>query len=295
LILHEYKPDRFENGMVIVGFPSVGLVSSIAANFIIRTMNLERVAGAMSKEFPPYTLVHDGVPSPPVRIYAGERKCNGEGEKCEQLIAIAAEFMPKPEMVKPLSDIIMDWCQHKGIKTIVTLEGINWQSPEEPRIFGVGSTDAARAMLHKYGVEEMKEGMVSGIYGVLLFEGEMRGVDVICLLGPARANFPDARGSAKLLEIVAKMLPELKIDPEPLYGRRRTSRGRSRRPWRASTSPASLRPRNRWCTAERLAPVFHLFCIHPGFRIILRYFATKCYIFTLRFFLVTHGKEKGHS
>jgi predicted ATP-grasp superfamily ATP-dependent carboligase len=40
---------------------------------------------------------------------------------------------------------------------------------------------------------------------------------VMCLLGPAKANFPDARGAARLLEIVGKMLPELKLDPEPLY------------------------------------------------------------------------------
>lgn len=63
----------------------------------------------------------------------------------------------------------------------------------------------------------MKEGMVSGLSGVLLYQGELRGPEVICLLGPAQVDLPDARGSAKLLEVVAKMLPELKIEPEPLY------------------------------------------------------------------------------
>lgn len=216
VVLHEYKSAKYENAMMIVGFPSVGLVSSIAANFIIRTSKLNRVAGLMSNEFPPYTLVHEGVPSPPVRVYAGERNCS-DGERCEQIVTVAAEFMPKPELVKPLVDQLLDFCEEKGIKNIVTLEGINWQSPEEPKIFGVGSTQGARDMLKKYDIEEMREGMVSGISGVLLFEGEARGFNVICLLGPARANFPDARGSAKLLELVARMLPELKIDPEPLY------------------------------------------------------------------------------
>jgi uncharacterized protein len=217
LIIHEYKQGKFEDGLMIVGFPSVGLVSSIAANFIVRTSKLERVAAITSGDFPPYTLIHEGVPSPPVRIYAGERNCDEKGEKCEQLVTVAAEFMPKPEMVQPLAEKLLDYCSDKGIKTIVALEGINWQGTEEPHILGVGSTAATREMLKKYGVEEMKEGMVSGITGVLLYGGELRGIDVICLLGPARVDFPDARGSAKLLEIVAKMLPELKIDPEPLY------------------------------------------------------------------------------
>lgn len=214
--IHEYKKDQFKNGMMIVGFPSVGLVSSIAANFIIRASKLERVAGIVSEDFPPYTLIHDGVPSPPVRIYAGERKCS-DGEDCQQLVTVAAEFVPRPELVQKLATTVMDYCQQKGVRTIVALEGINWQSPEEPKIFGVASTPASRDILSKYGVEEMKEGMVSGLSGVLLYQGEQRGLDVICLLGPARVDLPDARGSAKLLEVVAKMLPELKIDPEPLY------------------------------------------------------------------------------
>jgi len=97
------------------------------------------------------------------------------------------------------------------------MEGIDQPGAEEPKILGVGSTNASRDILKKYDIDEMKEGMVSGISGVMLFEGDMRDIDVICLLGPARANFPDARGSAKLLEVIAKMLPEIKIDPEPLF------------------------------------------------------------------------------
>ncbi len=219
MFVHEYSKEKYPDAMAVVGFPSIGLVSSIAANFIIRTMKLKRVAGAISQDFPPYTMVHDGIPSPPVRFYAGDRKCDGKhGEQCEQIVAIAAEFMPKPDLVKPLADSIVKWCKEREIKTILTLEGINWQAKgEESTIFGVGSTSKARSKLKKYDIQEMKEGMVSGMSGVLLFEGERLGIDVICLLGPARTDFPDARGSARLLEVVGRMLPELKLDPDPLY------------------------------------------------------------------------------
>ena len=75
LKIHEYHDNIFESGMMIVGFPSVGLVSSIAANYVVRTSGLSRIAGILSSDFPPYTLINEGVPSPPVRIYAGDRKC----------------------------------------------------------------------------------------------------------------------------------------------------------------------------------------------------------------------------
>lgn len=216
--LNEYKLDvKFPKAVAVIGFPSVGLVSSIAANFITRTMHLERIATVISKNFPPYTIVHDGVPSPPVRIYAGERKCV-DGMRCDQLVVVMSEFMPNPDLVKPVADIVLEWCKEKEIGTIVTLEGINvGERTGENQTYGVGSTPGARAMLEKYGVKEMQEGMVSGISGVLLYEGERLDMDVICLLGPARLDMPDARGAARLLEIVGKMLPELKLDPEPLY------------------------------------------------------------------------------
>src|SRR5690554_3001916 len=99
--LHEYRDEKYDGALMIVGFPSVGLVSSIAANFIIRTGKLDRVAGITASGFPPFTLVHEGVPSPPVRIYAGERKCD-DGEPCQQIVAVAAEFMPRPDLVQPL-------------------------------------------------------------------------------------------------------------------------------------------------------------------------------------------------
>jgi uncharacterized protein len=218
IVLHEYTDLEFPGAIALVGFPSIGLISSIAASFIVKNLKLDRVAGIISPDFPPYTLVFEGIPSPPVRIYAGERMCNEAGEQCEQLIVITAEFMPKPELVKPVADIILEWCRSKGIGTIITLEGMNTGvDPSEAKTLCIASGDRCKAMVDSYELEEMKEGMVSGISGVLLYEADRLGDEVMCLLGPAKANFPDARGAARLLEIIGKMLPELKLDPEPLY------------------------------------------------------------------------------
>ncbi|MEM2943488.1 MAG: PAC2 family protein [Methanomassiliicoccales archaeon] len=215
--INEYKNEKYPNAVAVVGFPSVGLVGSIAANFISRTMKLERVATMVSKDFPPYTIIHDGIPSSPVRIYAGERTCSN-GIRCEQLVVIMSEFIPRPDLMKPVADLILQWCKEKEIEIILTLEGINvGDATGELPIYGVASTPRTRQMLDKYGIKEMKEGMVSGLSGVLLYEGERLNIDVVCLLGPARLDYPDARGAARLLEIVAKMLPELRLDPDPLY------------------------------------------------------------------------------
>ncbi|HTY46980.1 MAG TPA: PAC2 family protein [Methanomassiliicoccales archaeon] len=216
--LHEYKQLSFKKPMVIVGFPSAGLVSSIAANFVVRTLKLEKIATILHPEFPPYALVHEGEISPPVRIYAGSRVCDGTGEECEQLIVITTEFMPAPHLLRPLSDAIVEYCRRNDVNTIVALEGMNvGESPEKREVLAIATGERCRRMLEKYGMKELKEGMVSGISGVLLYDADRLGLDLICLLGPARMDYPDARGAARLIENVAKMLPELKLDPEPLF------------------------------------------------------------------------------
>lgn len=216
LYIHEYEKMKFKNALAIVGFPSLGLVSSIATNFIVRTMDLKRIAGISSPDFPPYSLVQNGFPMPPVRIYAGDRVCDDDGEDCEHLIVITAEFMPKMEMHHPMAKLILDWCQENDIKTILTMEGIAVPDVDKTPIFGIGSTDAMREKIRKYDIEPLNEGMVRGLSGIILYEAAAAGIDVITLLGPARADIPDARGAAMLLEPIKRMLPELKLDIEPL-------------------------------------------------------------------------------
>jgi uncharacterized protein len=218
LFIHEYKHFKLDRAMVVIGFPSIGLVSSIAANFIIKQMKLEKVAAIISDDFPPYSIVHEGNIIPPMRIHAGSRICDEKGEKCEHLVVITSEFMPSPNLLRPVVDLIIEWGRKNDANTILTLEGMNMgDNPEQKEILAVATGERCKSMLSTYGLKEFNEGMVSGLSGVMLSEGDRLNQDVICLLGPARVDYPDARGAARLLEQVAKMLPELKLDPEPLF------------------------------------------------------------------------------
>ena len=218
LFVHEYKHLKLDRAMVVIGFPSIGLVSSIAANFIVKQMKLEKVAAIISDDFPPYSIVHEGNIIPPMRIHAGSRICDEKGEKCEHLVVITSEFMPPPNLLRPVVDLIIEWGRKNDANTILTLEGINMgDNPEQKEILAVATGERCKSMLSTYGLKEFNEGMVSGLSGVMLSEGDRLNQDVICLLGPARVDYPDARGAARLLEQVAKLLPELKLDPEPLF------------------------------------------------------------------------------
>jgi len=192
------------------------LAGSIAANFLARSLELEVVAGIASPNFPPYAVVQNGIPLPPIRFYAGSRKCDDEGVNCDGLIVVTSEFMPKIEQHHPLAVTLLDWFKENNVRTVICLEGIPFFDPDTG-IVGVGSTKTAKDIMERYSVEKLEDSIIRGTSGVMLYEGYMRDMDVIAILGPARADLPDPRCAAKLMEPLARMLPELKIDTEPLY------------------------------------------------------------------------------
>ena len=214
----EYKEVDLSNSMLVVAFPTVGLISSIAGHFIVDSLKLEEIGTITSRHFMPVTVIHKAKPSPPVRIYAGNKACGPDGT-CEQLVVIISEFMPPLEIIKPLSDKILEWADNKGCKTIVSLEGTHaiGDRKKQLQIFGIGSNKDMKSILKKHKISETQEGMITGVTGVLLYEGVLMQRDVLCLLAEARASFPDSRAAGSILEKLDVMLPEIKIDPEPLY------------------------------------------------------------------------------
>jgi len=212
----EYKKMDLSKSMLVVAFPTVGLVSSIAGRYIIDSLELEYIGEISSRFFIPATVILKGVPRPPVRIYAGKKTC-GENGACDQIVVVISEFMPPLGLIKPLSNAIMNWSERKGCSVIVTLEGLHTSDTKKPGVYGVSTTPRTKRMLEQLNIESIQEGMITGDSGVFLYEGARLQKDVICLLADAHASYPDSRAAGMLLEILDKLLPGIKIDPEPLY------------------------------------------------------------------------------
>lgn len=218
--VHEYKKHDFRNTVAIIGFPSFGLVSSIASSYLARELNLELVAGMTSPDFPPYCIIQNGIPMPQVRIYSGCREIKEDCEKgidCDEIVVITTEFVPKPEHYHGISQRIIQWLEETGIKDVIILDGIPMFKPDTYEIIGAGSTEKAREVLTTYGIEPFEDGMVRGLAGLLLYESSLKGINVVSLLGSAKSEFPDPKGAAAFMDIISKMLPEINIDTEPLY------------------------------------------------------------------------------
>jgi uncharacterized protein len=218
ITFREIEPLDCSRSMVIVSFPTTGLVGTLAAGYMVRSLKLKRVGTFSSERFVPTAVILDGIPSPPVRMFGVKRACAPD-ELCNEIIVIMSELPIPLDMVKPMSEAILNWCKGKNTNMIVALEGANVPllPDQEPKVYGVGTTDKAKNLIKKHDIEPLNEGMVGGVSGTLLYEGEASGKNVLCLMAEANIQLPGAMGAAKLVEIISRMLPELKIDPKPLF------------------------------------------------------------------------------
>lgn len=202
---------------MLVCFPSVGLASTVVGHYLIRSKNLVRIASVHSELLPPATIVIDSYPNPSVRIHADAT-----------MATLVSEFPAPLELITPLASTILDWAvsQHSGL--VVAIEGIlgkkeqDKDSENQEVVLGIPSNASAKARLEKAGIQILEEGIVGGITAALLNEAAYRDMPLVVLFAMAAdEELPDHGAAARLLESINRLLPDLKIDPQPLFAQAR--------------------------------------------------------------------------
>lgn len=232
-----YAHRKLQDPIAVIGFPSVGLISSIATSFVARELKMDIAAAVTTPDLPPYALIQSGVPYPPVRVYvpaakaarkakpkaaAGETapaKTAKPAKPARDLIIVTSEVAPKPEQTYDVALALFDTLKELGATEFVCLEGIP-RFDSTTAMLSVGSTPAMRKKAKALGLNPMDEGLVRGTTGVFLYEGAYEKTDVLGLLCPANAQLPDPRAAAALLGkggALTKLIPGLAaIDAAPL-------------------------------------------------------------------------------
>ena len=211
----DFEDIDLHNATVIAGFPSIGLVSTIVANYLIDALGLRQVGALNSPHFPTLSVVHTGEPLSPVRIYGGTL------ETGEKIAVFVSEFKPKPNLINSLSNAILKWVQQKKCKLLISPEGmvVEGKSSEGENIvdaYAIGSTENARKTLQTKDIPQFKNGIIAGVSGVLLNKGKQENFDVISILSEAHPNFPDARAAAAAINVIATVIG-VDINVGPLY------------------------------------------------------------------------------
>lgn len=208
--MRTFREVDLRGGTVVEGFPTVGMVSTIACTYLISTLKMDQVCAIDDEEFPPLSMVYARKPKFPARVYAHEEK---------KLAAFLCEVPIPSRIHRKVARCLLSWATKHECKRIISLEGLplpEGGNEQEVMVWGVGSTDRAREDLDKAKIQQLESGMISGVSGVLLNEGRWANFDTIALLAEARPDVPDALAAAKLVRAVDDLLPEVEIDLGPL-------------------------------------------------------------------------------
>jgi uncharacterized protein len=211
----DFEEVDLDGATVIAGFPSIGLVSTIAANYLIDALNLKQIGCIQSSHFPALSVVHTGEPLSPVRIYAG---IHNNGQK---IVVFVSEFKPKPHLINSISTVIMEWATKNKCKLLISPEGmvVEGNNDTEEAIseaYAIGSTNEARQVLTAKNIPQFKNGIIAGVSGVLLNIGKQSCFDVISILTEAHPNYPDAKAAASAINVIA-LVTDTEINVTPLY------------------------------------------------------------------------------
>lgn len=220
-----------EGALVISCFPGVGMVSSIAAHFLIEQLNLKFIGGVLDPRLPPVCLIEDGIPLPPIRAYAGQPECLVKD--CDKVILLMSELHIPDHLVFGLVKSLFSWSESTKIKAGLIIDAfarkgvpggqklgnepmVEYEDTEDIDILGVGATNEVRERLSKMDIPLIEQGVLRGMTATLLSEGRRRGLDLMAMLVEADPRFPDARAAAELIKHLNTLLPTIELDKQPL-------------------------------------------------------------------------------
>jgi len=204
--IREIKPISIEGGFLVDGFPSIGFTSAIATESLIHTSQFELGGIIDSDNFPPVTIIKDGTPNYPTRIFVNE----------DLKVAVFSSYLTLHESLhRTMADLMLDWAKKHKCSLIVSSVAV--KSPtDENKAVAAGSTDSAKKKLKEAGFSVLQHGTIPGIPGALLNEGMLDNQDVVVILFNAKDSGPDFKASVQLCMAMAKLMPGVSCNIESL-------------------------------------------------------------------------------
>ena len=197
---------NIKGGTVFDGFPSGGLVNAIASEFLIRTVGMELVGVVDSPEFPALSILTNGKPQFPARLYVNEEL---------KLGIFISELDIFPVMQKEVANAILEWTVEHQCKLIISAAGImaneNVNTNHRRELVTVVSNKSAEKLIHGHGFLLLKDGSVTGIPASLLNEGASRGLDVIVLFVNTTTE-ADFHAAALVSKSISRLVPGVHSD-----------------------------------------------------------------------------------
>ncbi|MBS3132852.1 proteasome assembly chaperone family protein [Candidatus Woesearchaeota archaeon] len=200
IILKE-KP---KSPIIIQGFPGIGMVGAIAAEFLIQHLETKLVGKIIVDKTPPLVAVHEGRLIEPYSIYYN-KKYN---------LLIIHSIVATPGSEWQIADSIVALANELKAAQIISLEGIGSSDGKNTsKTFYYCNSARLEKVLQKANIESLKEGIIMGQTSALLSKADI--TPISCIFAETHTNLPDSKAAAELIKALDVIL-DLKIDYKPL-------------------------------------------------------------------------------
>lgn len=192
---------------LLLGLPDTGLVSLISSRHIIDALGLEEVGEVVSPAIDHISVVYEGVPKSPVRIYAGNN-----------LAIVYMDIPLSPELQIALAASTVDYARLRGFDKILALTGLpapNRLDLEELRTYYVSPSRKMAELAEAQGVQRLRQGILIGGFATMLKETARKKVESLVLLTESYIDFPDPEAAARGLQYLSKIV-NLSLDVSKL-------------------------------------------------------------------------------
>lgn len=206
-IILDQKP---KSPIVISGFPGVGMVGAIAAEFLIQHLNTKHVGKILLDKGPALVAIHEGKLVEPFGIYYSS-KYN---------IVVLHSIISVPGTEWQAANAILEICAKLKAKELISIEGVgsaasppDAPSKVESKVFYYTNAEAKEKTLSKLKLDKLTEGIIMGpTSGVLMKAGKL---PVTCFFAQTATSLPDSNAAAQVIKSLDGYLG-LKVDYKPL-------------------------------------------------------------------------------
>ena len=229
---------------LICGFPGTGLVGKLAVDYLIKELDAIHMADLFSCYFSPQVVIQSDGTTNIVKnsLYyvksnntsvnkkqiknlsklevqldqsVNESKSNtslkladGSLLSSNDLILLTGDSQPVvPGSEYVLSEQLLDLITKFKISNIFSLASyVTGTFVNEPKIYGTATNPEIVKSFRSFNISTLDNGNITGMNGLILGLGKLRGIEGTCLLGETSGYVIDAKASKNLLEILNKIL-----------------------------------------------------------------------------------------
>lgn len=204
--VHLDSDPGLERPLLVVAFPTTGLVGVVAAHVLIRKLNLPLVGSVRSHRLAPTVLVRNGEWTPPVSIHAKRMKCGIDGS-CDGIYLVSGHVALDRELYWDMARELGDFFANKKTDvTILVRSQVGDERQGPPRVASVANGERAHAYASALAAPPLQDGLVRGVSGAWLLDGQRRGSDVLVLIAESRRGHRDHVAAVQVINMLERVL-----------------------------------------------------------------------------------------